>query len=133
MSDYTELDLLDENLRAMLATRTGFPIGLQDIPDSHGDNYAVLYFLYSGGEMGGFGEPTGMRDLYYQITCVSLESNKKARWLQGRVARAVYAYAKTLPGVVGFTEQQYSASTREQEKVYTALTTYSVKTPIRQT
>lgn len=94
-SVYTEREL-DLNLRAELASFTGRPVGLVEVPFADNTKpsfpYAILYPITGGDLIGSWDQPTEDAEVVYQVTSVAqgktgLETVKSLRWLSDRVRR----------------------------------------------
>lgn len=127
---FPELDVLDESIRAMFATRTGRPVVIADAPSSGDMPYVVMDFVNSSSEEGGWGEPTSQRDFIYQMRSVA-SSAAKVRWMQQRLSSVATMWLNQVPGVVGYTEEQQANLQREQDKVYSVMTQFRVKARVQ--
>lgn len=97
-------DIINEAVRAMLATGTGKNVGLCQIPNNAGLPYAIVYPMLAGADDGSWGQPNEDRTFTFQVKCVGADA-RQAAWMSSKVCsvmtdrtEADYAVPLTITG-----------------------------------
>lgn len=118
---------LDASVRAMLATRTGRPVGLGEPPEQPSTYpWFVLAPTVGATWSGSFQNPLDMADVTYQLTSVGLIYTQAV----AAEARAIGALAdnwKDIAGACGVPEVSRRGTVRVQDNLWQSVIVFTLK------